>query len=374
MQTASTTVATQHSQASAHAHARVERVEVLVIGGGQAGLAAAQRLLARDIEVVVLSADARTGDTWRNRWDSLRLFTPARYCGLPDMPFPAPGAHLADKDEVADYLERYAERFDIPIRLGTTVTSLGFDGRRYVAVAAPHGRVFEADRVIVATGAMSRPIIPVVAQDLASTIQQRHSSQYRHAFDLQDGPVLVVGAGNSGAQIALELARDRKVWLAGRETGHWPRRLLGRDLFDWLWPMLTRGTPETLVGKGFLAFGRRGGFPLIGIPERTIREAGITRVPRLEGVRNGAPVCGSLTLRPRVVIWSTGFRSDFSWIHLPVIADNGMPLHTRGVVDAMPGLYFTGMPFQHTKSSSLLGGVGADAEYVARHIAERIGA
>lgn len=371
MHTASSTQSV--SARTPHPHTRVERVDVLVIGGGQAGLATAQRLLTRDIETLVLSADARVGDTWRRRWDSLRLFTPARYCGLPDMPFPAPATHLADKDEVADYLERYVERFDIPVRLGTSVTSLSADGRRFVAVTAPNGRVFEADHVVVATGAMARAHVPALAQDLATDIQQWHSSQYRHAFDVQDGPVLVVGAGNSGAQIALELARDRKVWLAGRDTGHWPRRLLGRDLFDWLWPMLTRGTRDSLVGKRFLAYGRRGGFPLIGIPERAVREAGITRVPRLESVRGGAPVCGGTTLRPSAIIWCTGFRSDFSWLHLPVFADDGTPHHTRGVVDAMPGLYVVGMPFQHTKSSTLLGGVGADAEYVARHIAGRMG-
>src|SRR5687768_4877618 len=189
---------------------RVERFDTIVIGAGQAGLAIGYELAARDVDFVILSDESRVGDAWRRRWDSLRLFTPARYSGLPGMPFPAPPAHLPDKDETADYLARYAERFDLPVRLDTRVESLSWDGARYAARAGDAR--FEAENVVVATGPFQRPTVPAVAARLAPEIHQVHSSRYRSPFDLPDGPALVVGAGNSGAQIALELARFRKVW------------------------------------------------------------------------------------------------------------------------------------------------------------------
>jgi putative flavoprotein involved in K+ transport len=359
---------------------RVERYDTVVIGGGQAGLAVGQQLAARDLDFLILDAERRVGDAWRQRWDSLRLFTPAAYSGLPGMPFPAPPAHFPDKDEVADYLERYAERFDLPVRLETRVESLAWDGERYV-VHAGSAR-FEADNVIVATGPFQRPRIPAVAAQLAPEIRQLHSSEYRSPFDLPDGPALVVGAGNSGAQIALELARFRKVWLAGPDTGHLPRRLLGRDLFDWIWPVVTRATADTRVGRRLRARGTRGGDALIGIPERALAEAGVGRVGRLTEVRGGLPVCPGgpgkardcrgEVLQPRVVVWCTGFVPDYSWISLPVLDDRGQPRHRRGVATDAPGLFFLGLRFQHRVTSSLLGGVGADAVFIAEQVASRV--
>ena len=220
---------------------RVERYDTVVIGAGQAGLAVGHHLAAHDVDFVILSDERRVGDNWRKRWDSLRLFTPARYSGLPGMPFPATPNYLADKDEVGDYLERYAERFDLPMRLSSPVQSVTSDGDQFtIAVAGSQTRL-EASNVIVATGAFRQPSIPAVASRLTSSIVQLHSSSYRNPLALPDGAVLVVGAGNSGAQIALELAGQRKVWLAGRNTGHLPRRILGRDVFDWIWPVLARG-------------------------------------------------------------------------------------------------------------------------------------
>lgn len=359
---------------------RVERYSTVVIGGGQAGLAVGHELAARDLDFVILDAERRLGDGWRRRWDSLRLFTPAAYSGLPGMPFPAPPAHLPDKDEVADYLERYAERFDLPVRLESRVESLARDGDRYVVHAG--GSRFEADNVIVATGPFQRPRIPAVASQLAPEIRQLHSSEYRSPFDLPDGPALVVGAGNSGAQIALELARFRKVWLAGRDTGHLPRRLLGRDLFDWMWPVMTRATENTRIGRRLRARAGRGGDPLIGIPERALAEAGVVRVERLTEVRGGLPVCpggaglahdrSGGVLQPHVVIWCTGFWPDYSWITLPVLDDRGQPRHRRGVATDAPGLFFLGLRFQHRMTSSLLGGVGADAAFIADQVVRRV--
>ena len=347
--------------------ARIERYEVVVVGAGQAGLASGYFLAQRDMDFVVVDGASRIGHSWRSRWDSLRLFTPARYSGLPGMPFPAPPAHLPDKDETADYLERYADRFELPIRTNTRVQSLERDGNRFILDAGD--RLFEADQVIVATGPFQRPLIPALDGTLDSSITQLHSSQYRNPCDLPAGPVLVVGAGNSGAQIALELARSRKVWLAGRNTGHLARRILGRDLFDWIWPVMTRATADTRLGKRLRERARRGGDALIGIPERTLAETGVLRVGRLSEVRGGLPVCNGEVLEPRVIVWCTGFEPDYRWIRLPVVSADGFPRQRRGIATDMPGLYFTGLRFQHRMTSSLIGGVGADAAFVTQQLA-----
>lgn len=349
---------------------RVERFGTVVIGGGQAGLSVGHHLAASDADFVILTNEARVGDNWRRRWDSLRLFTPAKYSGLPGMPFPAPSGHLADKDEVADYLERYAERFDLPLRRGTHVGSMSFDGARYLLSVDGANTTIEAESVVVATGAFQRPRVPPVASRLLPQTHQLHSSEYHHPFELPDGPVLVVGAGNSGAQIALELARHRTVWLAGRDTGHMPRRLLGRDVFDWIWPLLRHATVETSIGRRMRAKAHRGD-ALIGIPERVLREAGVVRVARVEEARAGLPVCGDAILEPAVVIWCTGFRPDYAWIDLPVFGEDGYPRHSRGVVPDAPGLYFVGLRFQHRLNSTLIGGVGEDAEFIAAKVMER---
>ena len=349
---------------------RVERFDTIVIGAGQAGLAVGHQLAERDLDFVILDAERAVGDGWRRRWDSLRLFTPAAYSGLPGMPFPAPASHLPDRDEVADYLARYAERFDLPIRPETRVESLGWDGERFVVRAG--SMTLEASTVVVATGPFQQPHVPAVGARLSPDVHQRHSSQYRSPFGLPDGPVLVVGAGNSGAQIALELARFRKVWLAGRETGHLPRRLLGRDLYDWLWPVLTRATVDTRLGRRLRERARRGD-PLVGIPERQLTDAGIVRVGRLTEERGGLPVCDGEVLHPRVVIWCTGYAPDYRWIQLPVpvLDEHGAPRHRRGVATDAAGLYFVGLRFQHRLTSALIGGVGADAEFIAEQVARR---
>lgn len=350
---------------------RVERFDTVVIGGGQAGLAVGHHLAMRDIDFIILSDETRVGDNWRKRWDSLQLFTPARYSGLPGMPFPAPPAHLADKDEVAEYLERYVARFDLPVRLATRVRSLAHNGERFVLRVEGSKVRLEADTVIVATGAFHTPNIPSVANRLSPAIHQIHSSAYRSPFELPEGPVLVVGAGNSGAQIALEVARTRKVWLAGRNTGHLPRRLLGRDVFDWLWPLMGLANADTRLGRRLRTRMRSGGDALLGIPERALVQGGIVRVGRLEAERAGFPLCGNRALDPATVIWCTGFRPDFSWIDLPILEDDGYPRHHRGSALDVPGLFFAGLRFQHRMRSQLIGGVGEDASYVADQVSRR---
>lgn len=347
---------------------RVEHFDTIVVGGGQAGLAAGYHLAARDLDFVILDAEARVGDVWRRRWDSLRLFTPAAYSGLPGMCFPASPSHLPDKDEVADYLERYAERFDLPIRQRSRVESLSWDGERYVLRAGC--ATYQANNVVVATGPFQRPRVPELSSMLSPEIHQIHSSRYGSPFDLPEGDALVVGVGNSGAQIAMELARFRRVWLAGRETGHLPRRVLGRDIYDWIWPLLTRFTTDTRPGRRIRQRTRRGD-PLVGFGAREIARTGVTRLGRLTGARDGKPVCEGEVIDPRVIVWSTGFAPDYSWIDLPVLDAEGHPRHHRGIATDRPGLYFVGLRFQTRMTSALIGGVGQDAEYVAARIAER---
>lgn len=351
---------------------RVERYEAIVVGAGQAGLAAGYHLARRDVDFTIVTGEARVGDNWRKRWDSLRLFTPAKYSGLPGMPFPASPYHLADKDEVGDYLERYAERFELPVRTATHVARLGREEGRFVLDVAGSAVRLEAESVVVATGAFQRPSIPALARELAPEIRQLHSSEYRNPFALPDGPVLVVGAGNSGAQIALELARYRKVWLAGRDTGHWPRRVLGRDVFDWVWPFMQLTRRDAPLGRFVRRKSRDGGDPLIGIAERELRTGGVTRVGRVTEVRGGLPSCAGTVLAPSAIVWCTGFGPDYGWIDLPVVAADGYPRHVRGASTDVPGLHFIGLRFQYRMNSALVGGVGADAEHVAAQVAQRV--
>ena len=305
-----------------------ERVETVVDGGGQAGLAVVRELAKRGQRFVILDASERVGDTWRRRWDSLRLFTPARYDGLPGWRFPAPGWSFPTKDEMADYLEAYAARFDLPVETGVRVDRLSRRGDRFVVSAGD--RRFEADRVVVASGAHRSPHVPAFASELDPRIVQLHSSEYRGPSQLQEGSVLVVGAGNSGAEIALELARSRRpTSLAGRQVGEIPVRhgsLAARLLLPVIrflgHHLLTVRTPiGRKVGPKLAAEAT----PLIRVKSKGLAAAGVERVPRLVGVRDGLPVLeDERALEVRNVVWCTGFRQDFSWIDLPVFGAKGL--------------------------------------------------
>jgi putative flavoprotein involved in K+ transport len=349
---------------------RVERYELVVIGGGQAGLAVGYWLSQQDIDFVILDGHARVGDAWRQRWDSLRLFTPARYSSLPGMPFPAAPYHLPNKNEVADYLEWYAKVFELPVRNGVRVSGVR-RGEWGFEIETNDVR-FEAENVIVATGPFQTPNTPAFAADLDANITQLHSSHYRNPSQLRDGRVLVVGAGNSGAQIALEVAQTREVILAGRSVGTMPRRVLGRDVFDWLsWTVMRPGA-DTPIGRRIRRNILSSSDALIGMTERDLNRAGVRRVGRVSGLRDRLPATEGSTLDVANIIWSTGFRPDFRWIDLPILNSEGFPQHTRGVT-SVPGLYFLGLRFLHRLNSSLLGGVGADAQYIANTIAARYG-
>ena len=358
-----------------------EQYDTVVIGGGQAGLATGYYLRQHDHDhdFVILDAGERVGDPWRNRWDSLRVFTPARYTGLPGMDFPASPFYFPTKDEVADYLEAYADRFDLPVELGVRVRALERtdDGYRITA----DDRRIAARNVVVAMASYQVPVVPDFADGLADDIVQLHSADYRNPGQLRDGGVLVVGAGNSGAEIALDVADHRETWLSGRDVGHVPFHIdsqFGRHLgapfvLRVLYHrVLTTGTP---VGRRVRPKLLTQGGPVVRTKPADLSSAGVERVGRTTGVRDGLPVVGDdRTLDVANVVWCTGFRPDFSWIHLPIFDGQDAPkepAHVRGVVPAAPGLYFVGLFFLYALTSSLFTGVARDARYVVDHLVAR---
>jgi putative flavoprotein involved in K+ transport len=353
----------------------VERVDTIVIGGGQAGLWSAAHLRRTGRSFVVLDANERVGDTWRHRYDSLRLFTPSRYVGLPGLRFPAKGSEMPTKDEMADYLESYAQRFALPVRTGVHVDRLGRDGSTYIVSAG--ARRFEAANVIVATGAHREGRISTLARDLDPSTVQLHSSQYRNPSQLQPGGVLVVGAGNSGGDIALELSNTHPVWLAGPDRGHVPididtpfARLVATRIIVFLGRHLV--TLRTPIGRRVRAAHLTNGDPLVRVKPKQLLAAGIRRTPKVTAARGGTPVLeDGQALDVANVIWCTGFRHDLSWIDLPIFGEDGAPVHERGVVESEPGLYFVGLPFQFSISSDVLPGVGRDARFVVKRLLRR---
>jgi putative flavoprotein involved in K+ transport len=353
-----------------------EHVETVVIGGGQAGLATSYHLARRGRPHVVLEGSERVGDVWRQRFDSLRLFSPARYDGLPGMPFPLPGWEFPTGREMADYLESYAATFALPVRTGISVDGLSKHGEHYV-VTSGHRR-FEAANVVVASGTWQSPMVPGFADELDPGIRQMHSAEYRNPSQLQPGPVLLVGCSHSGPDLAVELAPTHPVHLSGPIEGEIPFRIDSRMahlMLPVLWfvanHVLTMRTP---LGRKVAGHVRSGGGPLIRVQRSDIEAAGVDYTPeRTVGVRDGRPVLGDgRVLDVANVVWCTGFGKDTDWIQVP-IGEDRWPTQSRGVVPDAPGLYFVGLPFLQGFYSMLIGGVGRDAGFVARHIDRRTG-
>src|SRR5215211_1260253 len=355
-------------------NAKPEPYDTVVIGGGQAGLTAGYYLAQHDEPFVILDANDRIGDAWRNRWDSLRLFTPATFSRLPGLRFPAPAWSFPTKDELADYLEDYAARFRLPVQTGVAVDRLSKTGECFVVSAGE--RVFEAANVIVATGAHQIPRVPDFARELDPRIVQLHSSEYRNPSQLQGGDVLLVGVGNSGAEIAIELSQTHACRVAGPKTGEIPVRhgtlpaRFGFRIFRFVGHRVLR--VDTRIGRKLGAKLTSRGDPLIRTRLRDLAAAGVEHVPRVVGVRDGLPELeDGRVLNVANVVWCTGFRTDFGWIDLPVFDGDGRPRHYRGVVESEPGLSFLGLVFQYSLSSDVLPNRGRDAQYLARHIACR---
>jgi len=350
-----------------------EHVGTAVIGGSQSGLAVGYYLMQRRLPFVILDDNDRIGDAWRKRWDSLRLFTPGRYNGLPGMPFPGSPSSYPTKDEAADYLEAYAREFELPVRTGVKVDRLSRVGNRFEVICGED--TLTVENVIVAAGAYHNPRVPPFARELDENIVQLHSKEYRNPSQIQEGGVLVVGAGNSGAEIAIELARDHQTWLSGRDTGQEPTRagsLPDHLVTPIMWFMATQvlkvNNPLGRKARDYFLDPPRG-IPLGRIRRKDFAAAGIERVPRMTGVRNGYPVLeDGRVLEVSNVVWCTGFSPNYDWVDLSLPTRYGAPIHTRGVVESCAGLYLVGLPYLYSLSSALVGGVGRDAGYIVEHI------
>jgi len=344
-----------------------QRLDVVVVGGSQAGLAMAWHLARQGLRFVVLEAAPELGHTWRSRWDSLKLFTPAQYDALPGMAFPAPADTYPTKDPVVDYLQAFAAALDLPVRLNSPVTELRRVGDTFEVRTT--NEMLHARQVVVATGPFQVPFIPPPAGKLDASVTQVHSADYRNPQALPEGPVLVVGGGNSGFQIAEELAASRQVDLSiGTKAPVLPQRLGGRDLFWWLTQLgVMRVSVDSRLGRR----ASRREF-IIGTNRRKLKGAGVRFRPRLvDAAGRTVRFADHSTLEDvGVVVWATGYRSDYAWIQIPGVVREGQVVHRRGVSE-VAGLYFLGLSWQHTRGSALLGFVNDDATYLADRIATR---
>jgi len=356
--------------------------KTIVIGGGQAGLSVGYYLKKYGVPFRIVDANPRVGDAWRNRWDSLRLFTTARYTGLPGFSFPAKKTAFPTKDQMADYLESYAKRFGLPVENGVKVDSVSKVGDHFVVTAG--NRAYEAEQVVIAMSNYQQPRTPEFAQELNKDINQLHSYEYRNPSQLKAGGVLIVGAGNSGADIAMELAPRHNTWMSGKESGHVPfqiesffgRHVLGRIVRFVFHNILSLGTP---IGRRRQDALRHGKAPLVRVKPKDLLRAGVERVARVVGVLDGRPLLeDGRTLDVKNVIWCTGFAPNFSWVDLPAFDPDGLPTHDRGIVKAVPGLYFVGLHFIYSLSSDTLMGIDRDAKYIAdaveAHMQKRLSA
>jgi putative flavoprotein involved in K+ transport len=345
-------------------------VDTIVIGGGQAGLSVSYHLRERGVEHLVLDASPRIGDSWRNRWESLHLFTPARYDGLDGMRFPGDPGAWPSKDEMADYLERYARTFELPVRSGARVDELTREGDGFVVRCGEE--IFSARAVVVAMSNYQVPRIPAFASQLSPRIRQLHAGEYRSPTQLAPGRVLLVGAGNSAAEIAKELASTHDVMVAGPSTGEVPgsftsfvnRHVLVHVLNGFVFtrvmsvdtPMGRRARPR-IIAKGV---------PLIRVKSKDLAHLGVERAGRVTGVADGRPVLDDGTVADvENVVWCTGFTPGFDWVGMPVLDERGEPRHERGVVSDVPGLYFVGLHFLTSMASAMVHGVGRDAARIA---------
>jgi putative flavoprotein involved in K+ transport len=342
-----------------------EHFEVAVVGGGQAGLAMGYYLRQQGRRFVIFERGDSIAPAWRERWDSLKLFTPRGYSSLPGLPFPGDPDDYPTRDEVIGYLERYAETFELPIELNSHVRGLSHEGGRFVLDV--DGRRVSADQVVVATGPFQTPYVPKLADELDSGVWQAHSTGYRRPDDVPEGTVLVVGGGNTGFQIAKELSATHKVILSvGTHQKPLPQQVAGRDLFWWLTKTgLIHKTVDSRLGQRV-----KDRDTLIGSSPRQItRRYGVELKPRVTAVA-GRTVRSDDGNEVQVdaVIWATGYRPDYSWIDLPIVDENGRLRHRRGVTD-VPGLLFLGLTWQWTRGSALIGWVKDDAAFLVERIA-----
>lgn len=352
-----------------------QRIETLIIGAGQAGLATGYHLKRRARQFLIVDGNDRIGDNWRCHYDSLKLYSPAKFDGLPGMNFPGDSWHFPGKDEVAGFLEAYALEMDLPVRTHTRVDRLVGHGTRGFTARLGTEKI-ECANVVVATGTFGRvPRLPELAAKMNPAIRQLHSSEYKNPAGLQPGTTLVVGASHSGYDIAYELAAERTTILAGPDRGNVPfewdsaRLRVALPIVVFLWKhLLTRRTP---VGRKEMHKVRHQGAPTTRVKRHHLTERGADRIEHkvTDVSADGKPtLANGQVLEVANVIWATGYRPDFHWIEAPVTDDEGWPLEYRGVVESVPGLFFCGLSFQFAFASMVLPGVGRDAAYIADKI------
>jgi putative flavoprotein involved in K+ transport len=341
--------------------------DIVVIGAGQAGLAIGYFLKKMNRDFMIIDMNEKTGDSWRNRWNSLLLFTPSQYDGLPGMPFPAKRGTYPDKNQMAEYLENYALKYSLPVKSKVKVIHLLSNNEKF-ELETTEGKIL-ANNVIIATGTNPVPKIPSFAKAINPRIFQIHSSSYNNPEALPEGDVLVVGGGTSGVEIAIELSKTHKTYLSGKLKFHIPDAVFkyaGR--FYW-WFVSNLVTTNTPMGRKARSNFFRGGAPLIRVSDDDLAAAGVKILPRVSGVENGLPQLEDGSI-PDVatIIWATGYKPDFSWIEADITDNNGWPKGKRGISNTCKGLFFIGMPFQFGLTSGLVGGVGRDAEYISKQI------
>lgn len=351
-----------------------DRIDVLVVGGGQAGLGTGYRLREAGVEFVIVDDRERTGDVWRGRWRSLVLFTPRRFAALPGLPLPRSTDSYPTREQLADYLEQYAAEFSLPVVHGTRVTAITHDGDAFVAETS-RGSV-RARAVVIATGPFQYPRIPRVGARLDTSVAQLHSSAYTCADDLPHGSIAVVGGGNSAAQLAVELADSeparRVTMVAPQQPWFIPERILGLTVY---WPLKLLGILSSPAESRISRYIHSRGDGILGTEAKRAVRAGrlALRTSRVVDARARSLVLADgSTLEVDAVLWATGFRTHYPFVQMEgALTEYGAPLHDGGI-SPVEGLYWIGLPWQRRLDSSILHGIAADAadllEPLRRHL------
>jgi putative flavoprotein involved in K+ transport len=346
------------------------KLDVLIVGGGQAGLAMGFHLKDTPFRYQIVERHPRVGDSWRNRYASLVLFTPRAYSALPGLPVPGNPDGYPTKDEMADYLETYAERFDLPVAPGTGIRRLErVDGGFRATTEA--GEPIDSRAVVLATGAFQRPAIPPVSKGLSDEVAQLSPEDYKTPGQLAAGKVLVVGDGATGRQIALELTANHEVLLsAGRPRRVGRDRILGKSAFWWLDKLgVLRASRESRIGRFLM---ETDPFPGKHLELDELRQRGVEVVGRVvEAEGKKVAFAEGKAAEVDAVVWATGYRDDVDWVAIPEAKDaEGNFMHYRGV-SPLPYLCFVGRSWQWTRGSALFAGVGEDAAYLTEHLVGR---
>lgn len=344
--------------------------DVIIIGSGQAGLSMGYYLKKTALSFVIIDQNTRIGDTWRNRYDSLTLFTPPLYSSLPGLRLKKERNCMPTKDDIADYLENYAKTFSLPVQLGIHVKNVSkIDD--FFSLETNKG-VVEARTLVVATGPFHTPRIPSFSKKLSKDIVQLHSSSYKNPSQLKDGNVLVVGAGNSGAQIAVELANTHKTYLStSGKLRFLPLFIMNKNIFWWFDKIgILKATRDSFIGRKLQLYGD----PIFGTQLKTKMKAGLVHLRECTKTasENEVIFADASPLKVDNIIWATGFRPNYDWLNLPNLVDKqGNIIHKRGITQ-QKGVFFLGLPWQYRRGSSLLEGVGKDAYYLYQHILTHI--